>query len=138
MSTQSESAPPPASLRFVAVGAALAFAAVALGAFGAHALKPVFAAATDPAQTRGWWETAVRYQMWHALLIIAVGVLAGRAKSRPLTIAGSLAVAGCALFSGSLYLMTLTDMRWLGAITPLGGLCFLGAWLSLGLAVVRR
>lgn len=130
-------------MRFVVIGAALGFLAVAFGAFGAHALKPVFEAAADSAKTRGWWETAVRYQMWHALLVIGVGALSGQAgsghgNSSLLSAAGWLCVAGVVLFSGSLYVMTLTGLTWLGAVTPLGGLCFLGAWISVGLAVLRR
>lgn len=130
--------PDPALLRFAAVGAVLGFLAVALGAFGAHSLESFFETVSDPDKRRGWWETGVRYQAWHALLLVGTGALAGRAKRSSLLTAGVLCVAGTALFSGSLYVMTLTGIRWLGAVTPLGGLCFLGAWLAVALGVLRR
>jgi uncharacterized membrane protein YgdD (TMEM256/DUF423 family) len=104
------------------VAAALCFLAVALGAFGAHALKGTLAA---HAMTE-IWNKAVLYQFVHAfaLLVLAALPVASRAAS-------GLFVAGIVLFSGSLYLLALTNLRWLGAITPLGGLCFLAGWLSL-------
>ncbi|MGH7939329.1 MAG: DUF423 domain-containing protein [Bryobacteraceae bacterium] len=104
------------------LGAALCFLAVCLGAFGAHALKGTLAA---NAMTEVW-HTAVLYHFVHALALLILATLPGTNRA-----ASWLLVAGIALFSGSLYALALTNMRWLGAITPLGGLCFLAGWLSL-------
>ena len=104
------------------IAAGLCFLAVALGAFGAHALKETLAthAMTDV------WSKAVTYHFVHALGLLLLATLPG-ANRLPAT----LLLAGLVLFSGSLYLLALTSIRWLGAITPFGGLCFLGGWLSL-------
>lgn len=106
----------------VRIAAAFCFFSVALGAFGAHALKDTLAA-------RGFtdaWKTAVLYQFIHsiALLVIAVSGIGPRAASWFFG-------GGILFFSGSLYLLCLTNVRWLGAITPLGGLFFLAGWLCL-------
>ena len=98
---------------------------VTLGAFGAHGLKNVV---SDPALL-DTWETAARYHLLHAL---ALGLVA--AHPLPPRAAGYLFVAGILLFSGSLYTLVVTGQRWLGAITPLGGLCFIGGWLVLAFA----
>lgn len=95
---------------------------VALGAFGAHALEE----SLTP-RALGWWETAVQYQMWHALGLILVGALPQPRLGLPAALLG----AGTLLFSGSLYLMALTDARWLGAITPLGGAAMIAGWALL-------
>lgn len=109
------------------LGAALGFAAVALGAFGAHALKARLGA--DMAQV---WQTAVLYHGWHALALLAVGLLlVQRPDATAVAIAAWLFVAGTVLFSGSLYLLALTDVRALGAITPLGGVALLAGWAAL-------
>jgi uncharacterized membrane protein YgdD (TMEM256/DUF423 family) len=106
--------------RVVLAGALLAGTAVALGAFGAHALRGVL---SD--QQLGWWQTAVQYQLWHALALLAVAAL-----RPPRTGAIAMLLGGGALlFSGSLYLMALTGTRWLGAITPLGGLAMIFGWI---------
>ena len=105
--------------RFAAV---LCFLAVALGAFGAHALKATLMAN----ETMEAWKTAVLYHFLHALALLALGTLPAASKVPP-----ALFLAGIALFSGSLYLLALTNVKWLGAITPLGGLCFLVGWLTL-------
>ena len=108
------------------LGALLALAAVALGAFGAHALKARLA--PDMAAV---WQTAVQYHGWHALALLAVGlVLIQRPDAAAVAVAGWLFVAGVALFSGSLYLLALTDTRALGAITPVGGAAFLAGWAA--------
>ena len=108
------------------LGAALAFAAVALGAFGAHALKARLG--PDMAQV---WQTAVQYHGWHALAIVAAGlVLLHRPDAAANAIAAWLFVAGVVLFTGSLYLLALTGTRILGAITPLGGAAFLAGWAA--------
>ena len=111
-----------------AVGAVLAGLGVAFGAFGAHALE-----ARLTAERLATFETAVRYQLLHALAILAAALLGG--ERAPL--AGLLFVVGIALFSGSLYLLVLTGVRWLGAITPLGGVAFIAGWGVLALAGFR-
>ena len=106
--------------------------AVALGAFGAHALK---ARLTPDRQAT--FETGVRYQMYHALAMLAVTLAMPRVSATGLLdAAGWLFVAGTLLFSGSLYLLCFTHKRWLGAITPFGGLAFIAGWACLALAAV--
>jgi uncharacterized membrane protein YgdD (TMEM256/DUF423 family) len=118
---------------FLALGAVSGFIAVAAGAFGAHALKTRL---TPELLTV--FETAARYQMYHALALLAVALGGARATPSPLwTWSGWLFIAGTLLFSGSLYVLALTGVRWLGAITPLGGLAFLGGWALLALAGLR-
>lgn len=108
---------------FLALGALFAFVAVAGGAFGAHSLKAILS--PDMLTV---FETGVRYQMYHALGLLAVGWAAHQYPQASFHIAGWLFVAGILLFSGSLYVLALSGVRWLGAITPLGGVCFLGGW----------
>ena len=110
---------------FVAIGAGLAFLAVALGAFGAHGLAAHFEAHPDLEPT---YHTAVQYHMMHALALLFVGLALSRWNSALLPWAGWLFLAGVVIFSGSLYLLSLTGTRWLGAITPLGGVAFLAGW----------
>lgn len=117
---------------FTLCGALSAFVTVAAGAFGAHALR----ARLGP-DLLAVFETAARYQMYHALALIAVGWALTRWAAPQLRAAGWLFVAGTILFSGSLYLLALTGVRGLGAITPLGGLCFLAGWLLLAIGVWR-
>ncbi len=104
------------------LAAVLCFLAVGFGAFGAHALKDTLAAhgMTDV------WNKAVLYHFVHAIALFVLALHGTANRS-----AGWLFFAGILLFSGSLYVMALTNLRWLGAITPLGGLCFLGGWISL-------
>jgi uncharacterized membrane protein YgdD (TMEM256/DUF423 family) len=104
------------------VAAALCFLAVALGAFGAHALKGTLTAnaMTDV------WNKAVLYHFVHALALLVLAALPAVSRA-----SSTLFVAGIVLFSGSLYLLALTNVKWLGAITPLGGLCFLAGWVCL-------
>ena len=104
------------------VAATLCFLAVALGAFGAHALKGTLAAN----HTTEVWKTAVLYHFIHAIALLVLAALPALNR-----VAGSLFAAGIVIFSGSLYLLALTNVKWLGAITPLGGLCFLAGWVSL-------
>jgi uncharacterized membrane protein YgdD (TMEM256/DUF423 family) len=120
--------------RPLVVAAVIGGLGVALGAFGAHALKTALHGTVDGEQRLAWWDTATRYQIWHALLC---GLLALRAERTAARVGVALVVVGVVLFSGSLYAMTLTNLRVLGAITPLGGLAFLGAWTCLGLAMRR-
>ena len=105
------------------------FLAVALGAFGAHGLQARLAAAADAAKRIGWWQTAAHYHLLHALALGLVAVLVARAPQA--RFAGFAFVVGMLLFSGSLYLMALGGPRWLGAVTPLGGLGFLVGWAVL-------
>ncbi len=109
------------------------FMAVALGAFGAHALKARLA--PDMAAV---WQTAVQYHAWHALALLATGILLAQDPARSLLgIAGWLFVAGIVLFSGSLYALALTGTRGLGAVTPLGGVAWLAAWAVFAWAAMR-
>jgi uncharacterized membrane protein YgdD (TMEM256/DUF423 family) len=116
-----------------AVGSALACLAVALGAFGAHGLK----SRVTP-ELLAIFETGVRYHMYHALALLAVGWQVERSASGLAVAAGWLFVAGIVVFSGSLYAMTLTGARWLGAVTPIGGVCFIAGWALLAVAAARR
>jgi uncharacterized membrane protein YgdD (TMEM256/DUF423 family) len=113
---------------FIGLGAVSALAAVALGAYGAHAL---------PADGATTWAKAVDYQMAHALGLLLVGVIAGRWSSRAVRWAGVLLTAGTLLFSGSLYLLVLTGVRGLGWLTPFGGIAFMLGWLALAWAALR-
>ena len=117
---------------FFLCGTVSAFVAVAAGAFGAHALR----ARLGP-DLLAVFETAARYQMYHALALIAVAWAASRWDAAPLRTAGWLFLAGTILFSGSLYLLALTGVRGLGAVTPFGGLCFLAGWLLLAVGAWR-
>jgi uncharacterized membrane protein YgdD (TMEM256/DUF423 family) len=117
---------------FTVCGALSAFLAVAAGAFGAHALKTRLGP-----DLLAVFETAARYQMYHAIALIAVGWAVTRWAAPQIRTAGWLFVAGTILFSGSLYLLALTGVRGLGAVTPFGGLCFLAGWLLLAVGVWR-
>jgi uncharacterized membrane protein YgdD (TMEM256/DUF423 family) len=117
---------------WIVLGAANAFLSVAAGAFGAHALK-----ARLPPDLLTIFETGARYHMYHSLGLIAIGLVAQTRPSPLLSYAGGALLAGIVLFSGSLYVLALTGIRALGAITPLGGLGFLAGWALLALAVWR-
>ncbi len=117
---------------FALLGALLALLAVALGAFGAHALSGRLTL-----QDLATFETAVRYQMYHALGLLAVGWARGRWPGALAAAAGWLLFLGVVVFSGSLYMLVLTGHRWLGALTPVGGVCMLLGWACLALAVLR-
>ena len=114
---------------FFGLGAVSGALAVALGAFAAHGLRSRISA--DALAT---FETGARYQMYHALALLAVAWALGRWPSAWTSAAGWLFVAGTVLFSGSLYLLAVTGVRALGAITPLGGLAFTLGWLALACA----
>lgn len=118
---------------FFGLAALSAFVAVAAGAFGAHALR----ARLSP-EYLAIFETAARYQMFHALGLLAVAWAVTRWPGTLPVWAGWLFVAGTVLFSGSLYLLALTGARWWGAMTPLGGVAFLVGWICLALAVRTR
>lgn len=117
---------------FFALGALSAFLAVGAGAFGAHALK----ARLSP-DMLVVFETGVRYQMYHALALLACAWAASRWPGPLVTSAGVLFLVGTVVFSGSLYILTLTGARGWGAVTPLGGLGLLAGWICLGLAALR-
>ncbi len=117
---------------YFGLGAGSAFLSVAAGAFGTHALRARLAP-----EFLTVFETAARYQMYHALGLIAVAWAVTRWPGTWTNVAGGLFVAGTLLFSGSLYLLALTGVRWLGAITPLGGVAFLSGWACLVLAARR-
>ena len=117
---------------FFGLGAGSALLSVAAGAFGAHAVRARLAPDLLAA-----FETGARYQMYHALGLIAVAWAAARWPGALVHWAGWLFVAGTVLFSGSLYLLALSGARWLGAITPLGGVAFLAGWACL-LLVARQ
>ena len=112
---------------FITLASLSGMTAVMLGAFGAHALRDRL---DDYA--RGVFETAVQYHFYHSLALLAVGLLA---VSQPQTVmlksSGWLFFIGILIFSGSLYLLSVTGVRWLGAITPLGGLAFIAGWACL-------
>ncbi len=114
-------------------GAINAGLCVLLGAFGAHALQSRLST-----ELAGIWATAVQYHFYHALGLLLIGVLTLHwPASGLLRASGWLMLAGIIIFSGSLYCLALTNIRWLGAITPLGGTALIAAWVLLCLAIVR-
>lgn len=112
------------------VGAVLGFLAVAFGAFGAHGLK----ARLDGLGTAASFQTAVQYHMYHALALLALGMIAVFRPGTAVTVAGWSFLLGVLVFSGSLYVLSLTGLKWLGAITPIGGLAMLVGWAALAVA----
>jgi uncharacterized membrane protein YgdD (TMEM256/DUF423 family) len=117
---------------FLSLGAIFGLLGVAAGAFGAHVLRGRLT--PDDLQI---FETAVRYQMYHALALLAVGLFSIRFASASATAAGWCFLAGIVIFSGSLYLLVLSGARWWGAVTPIGGVGFLIGWLFLLWAALR-
>jgi uncharacterized membrane protein YgdD (TMEM256/DUF423 family) len=117
---------------FIRLGAVAGLVGVALGAFGAHALR-----AQLSANHLAVFETGVRYQLVHALALVLVGVLIGRRPDRLTAAAGWFFTVGIVLFSGSLYVLSITGTSSVGVVTPLGGVCFLAGWACLALAEVR-
>ncbi len=118
---------------FFSLGSISGALAVILGAFGAHALS-----ARLTANLLDTFETGVRYEMYHALALLAVAFAISRyGSSGLLTASGWLFIIGTVLFSGSLYILSLTGVRWLGAITPFGGLAFIAGWLCLAIGFWR-
>jgi uncharacterized membrane protein YgdD (TMEM256/DUF423 family) len=106
----------------LAAGAALAGLAVALGAFGAHALGTRLSP-----EALGWWQTGVQYQMWHGLALVALSAWSDKRATLPAWLLG----VGAVVFAATLYLMALGGPRWLGAVTPLGGLSMIAGWMLL-------
>ena len=118
---------------FLAIGAIAMLWAVALGAFGAHALKAQIAP-----ELIAVYHTGVEYHFYHALGLLAVGLVAQRLPdSNWLRASGWLMLAGIVIFSGSLYLLALTGIRAFGAVTPIGGVAFMVAWVMFSVAVVK-
>ena len=111
---------------FLTIGAALGFTAVAAGAFAAHALRSRL-----PEDMFAIFEVAVRYQMYHALALLAVGLLAARLAVPSISWAGWLMTGGIIVFSGTLYALSLSGHHWWGAVTPIGGLALLAGWACL-------
>lgn len=125
---------------WVTIGAISAFLAVAMGAFGAHYLKETLNKVDvpppnkEPLDRKGNYHTGAQYHMYHALAIVAVGLAAAPYASA----AGWSFLVGTILFSGSLYLMGVTGIRWLGAITPFGGVGFMIGWALLAFGAWRK
>ncbi|WP_189572831.1 DUF423 domain-containing protein [Marinobacter zhanjiangensis] len=119
---------------WLAAGALIAMLAVMAGAFGAHGLRGMVSE-----RALEVFQTAVTYQIYHAIALVLVALLSATGLSRRLLgVAGGFFLAGIILFSGSLYLLVLTDIRWVGPITPLGGVCFMVGWAVLVAAALRR
>jgi uncharacterized membrane protein YgdD (TMEM256/DUF423 family) len=119
---------------FILLGALNAMLGVGLGAFGAHGLKTMLSP-----ELLAIYQAGVTYQMYHALGLIGIGLIHPKApSSKLLHWAGWLMFSGIVLFSGSLYLLALLNLKWLGMITPLGGICFLTAWLFITLHAVQN
>ncbi len=117
---------------FFVAGCVLGGLAVAAGAFGAHSLREVVTA-----DRLGVFETAVRYQMYHALALLAVAWLTHGTAVGLARIAGYLFLVGVVVFSGSLYVLVLSNVGWWGAITPLGGVALIAGWITLSIAAYR-
>ncbi len=118
---------------FLALAAFCAMLAVCLGAFGAHGLKHIISP-----EMLAVYKTGVTYHMWHALGLAFIAHYHAQQKSTLLNFAGWLMFCGIILFSGSLYLLALLSIRWLGMITPFGGLCFIAAWLLFGIFAIKQ
>ena len=105
---------------------------VGLGAFGAHGLKEVLSP-----YLLDVYQTAVQYQMWHTLALFGCGILLRNSMSKGVSYAALLFTIGIIFFSGSLYALVFTGIKWFGPITPLGGLCFISGWLTLAVSTYR-
>jgi uncharacterized membrane protein YgdD (TMEM256/DUF423 family) len=131
----------PAARTWLAIGALLGALAVAAGAFGAHGLKGALAAdgslSDIDQQQLANWETAARYQMYHAPALLAVGFVAARGKSRLVPLAGGSFLLGTIIFSGCLFALVLTGQSWLGAVVPIGGTLLIIGWVCLAAAAWR-
>jgi uncharacterized membrane protein YgdD (TMEM256/DUF423 family) len=124
---------------FLITAAIIGALSVALGAFGAHGLKDKL-----NEYTLGIFETAVRYQFYHVFALLAVGLLFQSYNNGWMLWSGRLFIAGMILFCGSLYLLTYfiannnESMKWLGAVTPFGGLCFIAGWICIVTGILKR
>ena len=118
---------------FLFLGTINAMAVIILGAFGAHALKERLSE-----ELMVTYQTAVAYHIYHAIGLILIGLIALKIPHSPFILwSGWLMVAGILLFSGSLYLLSMSGMKWLGAITPIGGTAWIAAWLLLALGILK-
>lgn len=115
------------------LGAILMALAVLLGAFGAHALKN----SLSP-EMLAVYKTGVEYQFYHALGLLAIGLIGFHIKSKWIRWSGILLIAGILIFSGSLYALSISGIKILGAITPIGGLSFVAGWICLAFAIIKR
>ena len=115
---------------FLTIGAVMGALGIGAGAFAAHGLKARLAP-----DLLVVFETGARYQLIHALALLAVGLVVARTPHPAVTASGWLFIIGVVIFSGSLYVLALTGVRWLGAITPIGGLAMIAGWLSLAWGV---
>jgi len=118
---------------FFVAGSLMGFLAVTLGAFAAHGLRTHL-----DADLITVFETGVRYQMYHAFALLAVAMAYNKWPGKGLILSGWMFIAGIILFSGSLYALSLSGVRWLGMITPIGGLAFLTGWLCMAWAVWKK
>jgi len=114
-------------------GAVFMALGVLLGAFGAHALKNILSP-----EVLAVYKTGVEYQFYHALGLLLIGLIGFQVKSKYLRWSGLFITIGIILFSGSLYVLTLSGIRALGAITPIGGLSFVAGWIFLAIAIIKR
>jgi len=125
---------------FLILAAFFGASGVALGAFGAHGLQQL----TADGKILHGYQTAVQYQMYHALALLAVGMLYEKGNKKWIRVSGNLLIAGTILFSGSLYLLTILKLngsdaiRFVGPVTPLGGVCFITGWICLMIGVMRK
>lgn len=117
---------------WIVLGASLAALAVVLGAFGAHGLK----SKVTP-EDLAIFETGVRYHMYHALGLILIGILGFHFNSEVIQLPAVLLSVGILIFSGSLYILVLTGLRWMGAITPIGGLALIAGWVLLAFRLIK-
>lgn len=125
--------------RWLVAGSILGATGVALGAFGAHALQRVASTlGDDPERLLATWETAVRYQMYDSLALLAVGLLSLRGRRRSLESAGWTLLVGTVVFCGLLYAVVLSGITFLGAIVPVGGVLMITGWILLALAGWRQ
>ncbi|EUJ23576.1 hypothetical protein PGRAN_07948 [Listeria grandensis FSL F6-0971] len=118
--------------KMLILGAIFAGLAVGIGAFGAHALKETLGSYHTT------FETGVQYQMFHATAILIVGLLLGKVDVGLLRVSGYLFAIGIVLFSGSLYVLSITKITVLGAVTPLGGVAFIAGWICFIIAVAKN
>ena len=120
--------------KFLFLGALCAMTGVGMGAFGAHGLKHILSP-----EVMAVYQTGVTYQMWHSLgLILIVLIQQQTVMSKQLNLAAWLMFVGILIFSGSLYLLAILDQKWLGAITPIGGVCFIAAWLLIAVFAAKN
>lgn len=118
---------------FLVAGSLIGGLSVMIGAFGAHALKKLL---TENGRT-DVFETAVKYQFYHAFALLILGLLMLKIEHKFLNYAGYSFLAGIVIFSGSLYILSISNIKWFGAITPIGGLCMIAGWLLMAVAMIK-